>query len=195
MPSAPAPHPQALPSLLEFLSYVFAFGNLLAGPFFELRDYLDYIGRMVRSPCHCLWRKPVSIHVCELGIVGPVGHILIGCPNAKRRAPAGWLAACLSARLVFLQGDWDARDPKKRIPSPLLPGLARLGKGLALLAVWSQLVGSYSPDLMESEWWGTVPVWKRWAGAGSQGLLSLGTHSSMQGCAHRAVHPVLSYPL
>jgi len=31
------------PSLLEWYSYVFAFGNLLAGPFFELKDYLDFI--------------------------------------------------------------------------------------------------------------------------------------------------------
>ena len=29
----------AMPSLLEWYSYVFATGNLLAGPFFELRDY------------------------------------------------------------------------------------------------------------------------------------------------------------
>lgn len=29
----------AMPSVLEWYSYVFASGNLLAGPFFELRDY------------------------------------------------------------------------------------------------------------------------------------------------------------
>lgn len=34
-----------MPSLLEWLSYIFASGNLLAGPFFELRDYCDYIER------------------------------------------------------------------------------------------------------------------------------------------------------
>ena len=33
-----------MPSLLEWLSYVFAAGNLLAGPTFELSDYLAYIG-------------------------------------------------------------------------------------------------------------------------------------------------------
>lgn len=31
------------PSLLEWYSYIFASGNLLAGPFFELKDYLDFI--------------------------------------------------------------------------------------------------------------------------------------------------------
>ena len=35
----------SMPSLLEWLSYIFASGNLLAGPFFELRDYRDYIER------------------------------------------------------------------------------------------------------------------------------------------------------
>ncbi len=35
----------AMPSPLEWLSYIFASGNLLAGPFFELRDYRDYIQR------------------------------------------------------------------------------------------------------------------------------------------------------
>ena len=34
-----------MPSLLEWLSYVFASGNLLAGPFFELKDYQDYVQR------------------------------------------------------------------------------------------------------------------------------------------------------
>lgn len=34
-----------LPSPLEFLSYLFAAGNLLAGPFFEAKDYFDYVER------------------------------------------------------------------------------------------------------------------------------------------------------
>ena len=34
-----------LPSLLEYCSYVFASGNLLAGPFFEAHDYFQYIER------------------------------------------------------------------------------------------------------------------------------------------------------
>lgn len=34
-----------LPSLLEYLSYVFASGNLLSGPTFELADYLTYMRR------------------------------------------------------------------------------------------------------------------------------------------------------
>ena len=34
-----------LPSLLEYLSYVFASGNLLAGPTFELADYLAFMRR------------------------------------------------------------------------------------------------------------------------------------------------------
>ena len=34
-----------LPSLLEWLSFMFSAGNLLAGPYFELSDYLAYIER------------------------------------------------------------------------------------------------------------------------------------------------------
>ena len=36
---------KTLPSPLEFLSYLFAVGNLLSGPFFEARDYFDYVER------------------------------------------------------------------------------------------------------------------------------------------------------
>ena len=32
-----------MPSLLEWLSFVFASGNLLAGPYFELADYLNFV--------------------------------------------------------------------------------------------------------------------------------------------------------
>ena len=34
-----------MPSPLEWLSFTFASGNLLAGPYFELSDYLNYIER------------------------------------------------------------------------------------------------------------------------------------------------------
>jgi hypothetical protein len=36
-------HLTRLPSLLEFFGYVFCFGNLLAGPIIEFRDYQDFI--------------------------------------------------------------------------------------------------------------------------------------------------------
>ena len=34
-----------MPSPLEWLSFTFASGNLLAGPYFELSDYLDFVNR------------------------------------------------------------------------------------------------------------------------------------------------------
>eukprot|EP01025_Chloroclados_australasicus_P031139 TRINITY_DN3141_c0_g1_i2.p1 TRINITY_DN3141_c0_g1~~TRINITY_DN3141_c0_g1_i2.p1 ORF type:complete len:490 (+),score=42.82 TRINITY_DN3141_c0_g1_i2:298-1767(+) len=34
-----------VPSLLEYFSYTFAYGNLLAGPFFEYKDFLNFISR------------------------------------------------------------------------------------------------------------------------------------------------------
>lgn len=33
------------PSFLEFMSYVFSVGGLLAGPHFEFKDYRDYMDR------------------------------------------------------------------------------------------------------------------------------------------------------
>lgn len=36
-----------LPGLLEYYSYCFAYGNLLAGPFFEAKEYFDFMARQV----------------------------------------------------------------------------------------------------------------------------------------------------
>ena len=47
-----------LPSLLEWLSFTFASGNLLAGPYFELSDYLDYMER--RGPWDPKSRRPTA---------------------------------------------------------------------------------------------------------------------------------------
>ncbi len=44
-PYAAAKRLPRAPSLLEYFSYLFCAGNLLAGPAFEMRDYLDYIHR------------------------------------------------------------------------------------------------------------------------------------------------------
>ncbi len=59
------------------------------------------------------------------------------------------------------QGDWDERDPKKRIPSPLLPGLQRLLKGVLFAAAWARLSATLNPSLLESAWWDSIPIWKR----------------------------------
>lgn len=34
-----------IPSLFEFVSFAFSTGNLLSGPTFEIRDYLEYVDR------------------------------------------------------------------------------------------------------------------------------------------------------
>ena len=60
-----------------------------------------------------------------------------------------------------LQGDWDESDPKKPFACPMLPGLLRLGKGIIFALVWSKLSATLNPALMESAWWGTLPVWRR----------------------------------
>jgi len=36
---------EAAPTLLEFFSYIFCFGHLLAGPFCEFKDYKDFVER------------------------------------------------------------------------------------------------------------------------------------------------------
>lgn len=42
---------ETCPSLLEYMSYLFAFGTLLSGPFFEMKDYLDYVNRQGEWDC------------------------------------------------------------------------------------------------------------------------------------------------
>jgi hypothetical protein len=50
------------------------------------------------------------------------------------------LTACLAP---WLQGAWDERDPAKRIPNPLLPGLLRFIKGVICAVVWMKLSTPY----------------------------------------------------
>ena len=57
-----------------------------------------------------------------------------------------------------MQGDWDERDGRRRIPSPLLPGLARLLKGLACAALWLRLSASFGPALVEGAWFHSAAV-------------------------------------
>lgn len=49
------------------------------------------------------------------------------------------------------RGDWD--ESKRRLPSRVVPGLARLAKGLACTVLWMWLVRTYNADLLESEAW------------------------------------------
>jgi lysophospholipid acyltransferase len=46
-----AKHLEAAPGPLQFLGYIFCLGNLLAGPYLEFRDYLEFVEhRGVRGP-------------------------------------------------------------------------------------------------------------------------------------------------
>ena len=59
-----------LPSLLEWMSFIFAGGNLLAGPYFELSDYLAYIER--RGPWDPkVTRQPSLAAQYEAGVRNP----------------------------------------------------------------------------------------------------------------------------
>ena len=41
------------------------------------------------------------------------------------------------------QGPWNEREPSKRIPNPLLPGLLRFGKGVVCALLWAKLSPTY----------------------------------------------------
>lgn len=209
---------QELPSPLEFLSYVFAAGNLLAGPFFECKDYLDFIARRVRLAVAQSVRSSflpslvlflslsarTNLELRRLRLAGGSRHVLPFRPSPSmlpspifpffrlqsssvdyldltelRRVnlalmPPLMRMHCsstgthaypecpLSAPSPMLQGDWDAQDPSKRPPLGLLPGLARLFKGLVFMGLWARLYPLYGPHLMESSAWATFPLWKRW---------------------------------
>lgn len=80
-----------LPSLLEWLSFAFAAGNLLAGPYFELADYLAYIER--KGPWDPRATKQPSL----------ANQYKAGVRFVMRKLPCapypGWLTAFLTCAL------------------------------------------------------------------------------------------------
>lgn len=56
-----------LPSVLEWLSFVFASGNLLAGPYFELSDYLNFVER--KGPWDPASRQPSTANQYKAGVM------------------------------------------------------------------------------------------------------------------------------
>ena len=57
-----------MPSMLEWLSFVFASGNLLAGPYFELSDYLNFIQR--KGPWDPKAKQPSAANQYKAGVSG-----------------------------------------------------------------------------------------------------------------------------
>ena len=55
-----------MPSPLEWLSFTFASGNLLAGPYFELSDYLDFVNR--KGPWDPKSKQPSLASQCGAGV-------------------------------------------------------------------------------------------------------------------------------
>lgn len=86
----------ALPSPLHFASYLFAAGNLLAGPFFEAADFFDYVERRVRAGGCC--------GDCGVVVGGPRGAATVTLPRPHRArgtsatrasaSPTRWCRAC-----------------------------------------------------------------------------------------------------
>lgn len=65
-----------MPSLLEWLSFIFASGNLLAGPYFELSDYLNFIER--KGPWDPKSKQPTAANQYMAG-VRP--HAILSAPR------------------------------------------------------------------------------------------------------------------
>jgi hypothetical protein len=81
-------HITRLPSLVEFLGYVFCFGNLLAGPIIEFKDYQSFIRRQG------LWDPAAPKKVPVLGSVLQVRR------GRAEWGLAGWIAARPRAQLA-----------------------------------------------------------------------------------------------
>lgn len=90
---------QELPSPLAYLSYLFSAGNLLAGPFFEVKDYLQFINH---------------------------------------------------------EGVW-AKDLKGGAPSPVVPGLLRLAKGIICAGLHLYFNTLFPVNSLESAWFPRMP--------------------------------------
>lgn len=111
-----------------------------AGPFFEASDFFDYVGRKVGVGGRGRQRCPAAARVAEQG---KVAVQRVGFRSAPHQSPA-------SPSPCPCQGCWDERDPAKRIPSPLVPGLLRFFKGVICAALWMKLSAPYGAG----EWGG-----------------------------------------
>ena len=88
-----------LPSLLQYFSYLFAAGSLLAGPHFDAHDYYDYIDRKVKR-----WLESVLISAMAQHAPGTTVYLLshhystalaVRAAAALRDRQCAWLCCAL----------------------------------------------------------------------------------------------------
>jgi hypothetical protein len=82
-------HIAALPSFLEYLSYVFCFGNLLAGPVIEYKDYQDFINLRGLWDPKAVRRVPVWGAFKQVGTAWPAGDDRHGLLSMQCNAGEG----------------------------------------------------------------------------------------------------------
>jgi len=105
-------HVTKLPSLLEYYAYVYFFAGLLAGPAFNLREYLEFVNgtlfkdtpnKRMPSPWKALFLNTVSVLIVAVGVVVNMKYSLYYCRTDEfyehgflYRFSYVWLAATFS---------------------------------------------------------------------------------------------------
>jgi hypothetical protein len=107
-------HISRLPSLLEFLGYVFCFGNLLAGPIIEFKDYQSFIRHEGLWDPRAARKVPVIGCVIQVRVFGGGGRRQRPgrCAAGRPLCPRQMRSRVLSVR---------PHAPSRAPPSPARP--------------------------------------------------------------------------
>jgi MBOAT, membrane-bound O-acyltransferase family len=105
------------PNPIHYFSYIFATGNLLAGPFFEYREYMDFMARTGD------WRR-----ACEGRLLGAAATAAVRCFGVASAGVAAsqLIAAKFSPHMLIAPGVY-ARSIPERIAIAFLTGALRAG--------------------------------------------------------------------
>lgn len=101
--------------------------------------------------------------VVWVGDAGRSSSFLQQLPTmADRYADQPWQLAPSAPipHLIHGQGEWNERDPAKRIPNPLRPGLLRFAKGVICAVLWMKLSAPYGAGECGQQPW-RLCVWRR----------------------------------
>ena len=178
-----------MPSPLEWLSFTFASGNLLAGPYFELSDYLNYIER--KGPWDPRSRQPSARSQYGAGV--RCLHLMISqkglrvvasnhfCALKWRLKATCWSCmsqvgapACSAGNRTgsLHAGDATVSDEALmgahlswhcELITVTLLQVFRFAKAIICLAVHMYLVQQYPADTLTSDWYYSLSIPSRYA--------------------------------